>query len=193
MHCAVIYKFHCLFIYLLVFSTMSGNKGDHREDVEYVLKELKEGAPHGDLFEVTYGETTVDHNTELTKDESKTKPVIEVDNTKLKAKNQFLTLVVIDPDAPSRDNPANGPYLHYIVANAQKMDFSDGTTICNYMGPSPPSGTGPHRYVFLLYISNDTVQHDKVQDSQRKQFHIRDFVRKNNLGLEAAKYFTTSG
>ncbi|CAF1342147.1 unnamed protein product, partial [Didymodactylos carnosus] len=122
-------EFHCLFLYLLVFSTMSGNKGDQREDVEYVLKELKEGSPYGEMFDVTYGETTIDHNTELTKDESKTKPTFEIDNTKLKLKNQYLTLVMIDPDAPSRDNPSSGPYLHYIVINAQKMDLSDGTTI----------------------------------------------------------------
>ncbi|CAF1284223.1 unnamed protein product [Didymodactylos carnosus] len=172
---------------------MSAGKSDHKDEVGYVLKELKEGLPHGDIFDVKYGDASVDNCLELTKDESKSKPVIEVDNRRLKAKNQYLTLIMTDPDAPSPTNHTRAPYLHYIVTNARKMDFSDGTAICNYMGPNPPSGSGPHRYIFLLYISNDMVEHDNIDDSQRVQYPIHEFVRTYNLGLEAAKYFITSG
>lgn len=32
-----------------------------------------------------------------------------------------------------------------------KLNYLNGTTIVEYAGPAPPSGDGPHRYVFLLF------------------------------------------
>jgi phosphatidylethanolamine-binding protein (PEBP) family uncharacterized protein len=37
---------------------------------------------------------------------------------------------MVDPDAPSRDDPINGPVLHWLVVNFQQQDLKDGHTIC---------------------------------------------------------------
>jgi phosphatidylethanolamine-binding protein (PEBP) family uncharacterized protein len=37
---------------------------------------------------------------------------------------------MIDPDAPSADNPITGPFIHWILGNFQQSDGTDGQHIC---------------------------------------------------------------
>jgi phosphatidylethanolamine-binding protein (PEBP) family uncharacterized protein len=37
---------------------------------------------------------------------------------------------MIDPDAPSSDQPITGPFIHWIKANFKQTDANDGQTIC---------------------------------------------------------------
>lgn len=37
---------------------------------------------------------------------------------------------MIDPDAPSREDAFKGPALHWILANFQKDDLTDGQILC---------------------------------------------------------------
>ena len=68
--------------------------------------------------------------------------------------------------------------------------------IANYQGPTPPDGTGPHQYIFLLYKSaTGDIPFDggviAVSDSsKRRQFQLRKFEKNNNLKLVAATSFT---
>lgn len=49
-----------------------------------------------------------------------------------------------------------GPILHWIQPGL-RADVASGTLkttapfVANYIGPAPPPGSAPHRYVFLLY------------------------------------------
>jgi phosphatidylethanolamine-binding protein (PEBP) family uncharacterized protein len=67
--------------------------------------------------------------------------------------------------------------------------------LANYQGPTPPDGTGPHRYILLLYKSaTDKISVDggviAVSDSRkRKQFQLQKFEKQNNLKLIAATSF----
>lgn len=78
--------------------------------------------------------------------------------TGLRAGTKY-TLVMSDPDAPSRATPKFREWLHWIIVNAAKAEGEDGETeisgqgytVCDYSGPTPPRGTGKHRYVFVLY------------------------------------------
>ena len=67
------------------------------------------------------------------------------------------TLVMTDPDAPSRSNPKMGQWRHWLVTGLKApaltaLDTGDfgarGTrpTTTPYYPPAPPLGTGPHRY-----------------------------------------------
>lgn len=47
-----------------------------------------------------------------------------------------------DPDAPSRSNPVNGEYLHFLVGNIPGSDMSKGQYLFDYVGAGPPKGTG---------------------------------------------------
>lgn len=84
-----------------------------------------------------------------------------------------FTLILTDPDAPSRTDKKWSEYLHYIgtglkintshPGNTEKFKIIDDShlkTLVEYQGPAPPSGTGPHRYVWLLFkgsLTNDDV------------------------------------
>jgi len=71
--------------------------------------------------------------------------------------------------------------------------------IADYQGPAPPSGTGPHQYIFLLYksASGDTSRDGgsiAVSDSgRRKQFHLKKFENDHQLQLVATTSYTVIG
>ena len=59
----------------------------------------------------------------------------------------------------------------------------------DYQGPSPPEGSGLHRYQFLLFKQPATFDHrlfsikgfDSSLSRERGQFDVNKFVMKNNL------------
>ncbi len=71
--------------------------------------------------------------------------------------------------------------------------------IAVYQGPAPPSGTGPHQYIFLLYKSatRDVSQYGgsiAISDSgKRKQFNLKEFENDHQLQLVATTSFTVIG
>lgn len=61
-----------------------------------------------------------------------------------------------------------------------------------YHGPTPPEGTGKHRYVFILYeqsTANQTLK-PELQDPNvhRAFFNLADFTQQNKLKPVAANY-----
>jgi hypothetical protein len=60
------------------------------------------------------------------------------------------------------------------------------------MGPGPRSGTGKHRYIFLLYQSKEQIKEEKQFDEipQRRKFPLSKFVSSNNLQLIDVTHFT---
>lgn len=53
------------------------------------------------------------------------------------------------------------------------------------MGPAPPSGTGPHRYITLLYetASSELKSDVEVKDDNRPKFPVEELVKQNGLTL----------
>ncbi|KFD58453.1 hypothetical protein M514_00679 [Trichuris suis] len=107
--------------------------------------------------------------------------------------NQLYSLLMTDPDAPSRDNPVNREFLHWLVVNIPKNDISSGDTVAQYVGSGPPEGTGLHRYVFTVYLQesrlfpNPEICFDKIA---RRKWSTRNFAKDNYLGQpEAGNFF----
>ncbi|KAF9422038.1 hypothetical protein BGZ94_008689 [Podila epigama] len=104
---------------------------------------------------------------------------------------------LIMANAPSRQDPKWGEYRHWVVSNLsgasdfQPANVSQGTELTAYMGPAPPQGSGPHRYVFLLYKqAPGTAQVlSNPLTSQRNNFSTNDFTSQTNLQLVGANYF----
>lgn len=65
-----------------------------------------------------------------------------------------------------------------------KGTFDSHENIVNYMGPSPPSGSGDHRYCFLLFESNDhkDLHNERQRSHHRGKFRTRDFIRRYHFG-----------
>jgi phosphatidylethanolamine-binding protein len=65
-------------------------------------------------------------------------------------------VICLDPDGPFPSFNVLSPILHWIQSDFKVAASTDTLTttepfIANYIGPGPPPGSFPHRYVFLLY------------------------------------------
>uniref|UniRef100_A0A146KTY3 Protein D1 n=1 Tax=Lygus hesperus TaxID=30085 RepID=A0A146KTY3_LYGHE len=89
--------------------------------------------------------------------------------------NKKYMILMLDPDAPN--HPEGVFYFHWAVANIPGKnlksggDVSKGTTLLSYAGPTPPKGSGQHRYVFLVY-EQDTQQGIMEKPEKRAHFDL---------------------
>ena len=68
-----------------------------------------------------------------------------------------------------------------------------------YAGPAPPPGTGPHRYVALLFASSNSTFEippgfkdlDMLDIPDRIAFNISKFIAEGKLKLAAGDWFTS--
>uniref|UniRef100_A0A8V5HD49 Phosphatidylethanolamine-binding protein 1 n=1 Tax=Melopsittacus undulatus TaxID=13146 RepID=A0A8V5HD49_MELUD len=54
---------------------------------------------------------------------------------------KLYTLVLTDPDAPSRKDPKFREWHHFLVTNMKGNNVSSGTVLSDYVGSGPPKGT----------------------------------------------------
>ncbi|KAK6101136.1 Phosphatidylethanolamine-binding family protein [Brugia pahangi] len=144
------------------------------------------------LINVDYsGGAKVNLGNELTPTQVKDEPKVSWD---AEAKSLY-TLVMTDPDAPSRQNPKFREWHHWLVVNIPGQDVSKGDVFSEYIGSGPPKGTGLHRYVFLVYKQPEKivdVQHGHLTNKSgknRANFKIAKFAEKHKLGNPIAGNF----
>ncbi|KAK2739611.1 hypothetical protein FQN55_009347 [Onygenales sp. PD_40] len=92
-------------------------------------------------------------------------PELFLPNPPAPAGRNTYILIALDIDAPFPSLPVLGPILHWIQPGLQPTPSPtpsspetnnhtlkpQSAVITNYIGPAPPPGSAPHRYVFLLY------------------------------------------
>ncbi|KAI6204128.1 hypothetical protein M3Y94_00636400 [Aphelenchoides besseyi] len=131
------------------------------------------------LLSVKYPENGIEVQlaNELRVSEVKSQPIVEWEADK----NALYTLVKVDPDALSRDNPIYRSWLHWLVVNIPGNQLANGKEIASYKGAGPPPKTGLHRYVFLVFKQNNKIDGYELKDGDRKNFNLREFINKNRL------------
>lgn len=152
----------------------------------------------------------------LTVEETQSKPKFHFT---LDPKSEFkirdadlFTLVMTDPDAPSRTDKKWSEFCHYVAADIRlatetsrstssavpdfiASELSGGKTLVDYHPPGPPKGTGKHRYVFLLYKQpGDSSAFTKIADRPNWGFGspatgVHKWASENHLELVAANFF----
>jgi phosphatidylethanolamine-binding protein len=118
-------------------------------------------------------------------------------------------VVGLDIDAPFPSFTALSPLLHWLqpglkaespINNKCQLESSGTIPIVNYLGPFPPPGSGPHRYLFLLYeqpVTFDTKTFLPANEGnssvwQRARYSLEAFEKEAKLGsIVAANYFTS--
>jgi len=114
-----------------------------------------------------------------------------------------LTIVLTDPDAPSRNDPKWSEMCHWIAiiptdlqgkyALKSPMAVGDVSEVIEYKPPGPPPKTGYHRYVFLLLEgdnTNLTAPEDRQHWGTGKERHgARDWAEKEGLEIVGANFF----
>ncbi|KAH8383826.1 hypothetical protein KR009_010719 [Drosophila setifemur] len=147
--------------------------------------------PPNQLLKVTYNNGLVAKDgVELTPTQVKGQPTVEWDAQP----GDFYTLIMTDPDAPSRAEPKFREFKHWVLVNIAGNDLASGEEIAGYVGSGPPQGTGLHRYVFLLYKQSGKLEFDeeRVSNKSRKdrpKFSAAKFAEKHQLGQPIAGTF----
>ncbi|XP_047941276.1 protein MOTHER of FT and TFL1-like [Salvia hispanica] len=110
--------------------------------------------------------------------------------------NNYYTLVMVDPDAPSPSEPTFREWLHWLVIDipegsdaSEGMNRYDPKELMAYMGPQPP---WIHRHIFTAFRQAGLMETVKGKPAERVLFSTRQFASENQLGLPvAALYFNS--
>jgi phosphatidylethanolamine-binding protein (PEBP) family uncharacterized protein len=159
---------------------------------EEIVPDVLQTLPDVDLLSVSYSEgLKADLGNILTPTQVKDKPKIVYDAED----GVHYTLLMTDPDAPSRREPSRREFRHWLIVNIRGSDISKGETVFDYIGSGPPKDTGLHRYVFLLFKqSTGKIDFDGpyVSDHSslgRPNTSTRDLIKNYNLELKAANFY----
>ncbi|KAI6656338.1 Protein D3-like [Oopsacas minuta] len=108
--------------------------------------------------------------------------------------DNLYTLMMIDPDAPSRADPKYRHWLHWLVVNIPGCKVGEGEEPFEYIGAGPPKGTGIHRYVFVALKQTGNIVYEGTrctskQIEGRGGWQNREFISKHSLLPVGANYF----
>jgi len=93
----------------------------------------------------------------------------------------YYTLIAWDPDAPAKS------WLHWLVANITGPDPTTGEEVVSWAPPTPPAGTGPHRYIFGLFSHPTPLELSPPKE--RGNFQLEAFATQHQLTFEAWQAF----
>ncbi|XP_061394522.1 protein D3-like [Musca vetustissima] len=137
------------------------------------------------LLKVTYsGGISADRGVELTPTQVKDQPNVEWEAD---SDDTYYALVMINPDIPSRENPAWREWTHWLVVNIPGNQIENGDVLREYVGSGARKDTGLHRYIILLFkqpekLEFDEKRHSNTESVGRENFYTRKFMEKYNLG-----------
>ncbi|XP_030851186.1 protein D3 [Strongylocentrotus purpuratus] len=110
--------------------------------------------------------------------------------------NALYTLVLIDPDAPSRKDRSVGEVLHWLVINIPGCQVNQGQVHAEHIGSGPREGSGLHRYIFLVYRQPGHMTPPSGEDAYRPRnserrirWNARRFASEHDLGKPVAANF----
>ncbi|KAK4235116.1 phosphatidylethanolamine-binding protein [Achaetomium macrosporum] len=127
------------------------------------------------------------------------------------ASGQKFTLMLIDPDAPTPDDPKFAYWRHWVVINISlpfdpsvseskpRCVTTTGRTLTQYLAPGPKDESGPHRYLFLVFQEPEQgllLEKGDVGGEefvQRRSFRAEEFVQKHGLRLVGAQWMRGVG
>ncbi|KAL5020294.1 hypothetical protein ScPMuIL_003186 [Solemya velum] len=156
-----------------------------------VVSDVVDSAPTSEL-ELTWKDGKAEFGNVLTPTQVQSPPTV-----KFSAEDQsFYTLIMNDPDAPSRKDPKFGEWHHWLVVNIPGGDVTKGEVMSEYVGSGPPKDTGLHRYVFLLYkqtggkmVFEGLPKRTNRSPEGRAKHSVRQFTNQYSLGSPVAGNF----
>ncbi|KAF7955418.1 uncharacterized protein EAE97_000677 [Botrytis byssoidea] len=115
-----------------------------------------------------------------------------------------LTVILTDPDAPSRDDDSMSEMCHWIARIPEAVVGREGISgewsgseleevgIVDYKAPAPPKGTGKHRYVFVLLegynVDLEGPKERKHWGFEKPGSGIREWAGRENLTVVGANF-----
>jgi phosphatidylethanolamine-binding protein (PEBP) family uncharacterized protein len=133
----------------------------------------------------------------LTKEQSSPTPAITVTpvNSTVQLNGKY-TIAMVDADVVGSDL-SQGVNRHWLVNGVDvtdgKLTNASASAITAYAGPGPAAGSGPHRYVIILYPQPESFQAPPglSQPIGVTRFDINKYAKDSGLGsILAATYIT---
>jgi len=143
------------------------------------------------VIDITYGDHKVQLGNELTPTQVKEIPSVSyVANV-----GSYYTLLLTDPDAPTRKDAKWREWNHWGVVNIPEARVNEGETITEYIGSAPPPESGLHRYIFILArqpegkIAFSEPHLPNNSGKGREHFKVANLIQKYKLIPEAINFF----
>jgi hypothetical protein len=108
------------------------------------------------------------------------------------------TVIMVDADEPSRDQPDSRSKQHWLVVNIPaKENLQAGKTLVEYLPPLPYKNSGAHRYVLflcrqekgLLPFDDFPVVPGTEFGGRRANFDVNQFTKKYGLAIHSYVFF----
>ena len=100
--------------------------------------------------------------------------------------DKYYTFIIVDPDAPT------GPHIHQCIYNIPGDKVQKGTVLLPYYPPTPPKGSGEHRYFCILYEQAEKITKPPVVNKDKRAYKkFLDFTKKIGTKIIpiASKFF----
>ncbi|CAH0050600.1 unnamed protein product [Clonostachys solani] len=153
---------------------------------------------------ITYGDRHLDLGNLFRVTEVATAPSVSFPSEDGAPDDASYLLLLVDPDAPTPDDPKFAFWRHWVLPGLQPLKNADdivGQTkraLTEYLGPGPKDDSKPHRYLFLLFrepkgldLSKEEVGGEEFV--QRRSFDPAVFVSKNGLNLVSVNWMLGAG
>lgn len=137
-------------------------------------------------FTITINNSVIKNGEFISLDKSQSEPKINY----TRALGEKYSVIMIDPDAPSRTKPIYKYWLHYLIINNNEI-------IVPFNPPAPPKNSGKHRYMFYLLKQNKNIDKNQLKiintnsGIKRNNFKFSEFLTDNNLEIIDYIYFET--
>ncbi|PIL34837.1 hypothetical protein GSI_02624 [Ganoderma sinense ZZ0214-1] len=169
-------------------------------------------APPG-LLDVVFFDDVTDTNImvtppglTLTREQTAMRPTVFLtsNDTALAAPQTFV-LAMIDPDAPTPENPTAAQFRLLLAPNMTlsgslaegAMLVNNTPAITDFLRPNPPAGSDPHRFILLLFAQptnfSQVVQGIVNASTPRNGFNISAFAMQTALGSPVGGNFFLTG
>ncbi|KAF2715257.1 phosphatidylethanolamine-binding protein [Pleomassaria siparia CBS 279.74] len=145
-------------------------------------------------LEVAFGSKKVENGNLLRVSDVKSTPSISFSADS----SSTYTLLLVDPDAPTPDDPKFAYWRHWVVSGISSSGAFEKSALTEYLAPGVKDDSAPHRYTFLLYkeptglsLSKSDVGGEEFVD--RRSFGVDEWVSKHGLKLVGVTWFSGAG
>ncbi|KAG0750188.1 hypothetical protein G6F57_000448 [Rhizopus arrhizus] len=160
------------------------------KEAEIIPAIVPDGFSPSVLLSITYPNKKVDLGNFIAPSESVKAPQISFAASD---PHSQYALLMVDPDAPSKETPTNAPFRHWVVVNIPSSgDLALADQLSTYIGPGPPVNSGYHRYIFLLYKQDSMNKAFQALPANHSLFDYRAFAQQNGFKLVSANFFMSA-
>ncbi|KAI0750957.1 phosphatidylethanolamine-binding protein [Daedaleopsis nitida] len=179
-------------------------------DAKIVPDVLSSFNPAG-LLTVIFTDNTTNTNVSvtpglnLTREQNALRPTVLFTSNMTTFAAQTFVLAMVDPDAPTPQAPTSAQIRHLLAPNISlNGSAAEGALLVNntpaisdFLRPTPPAGSDPHRYILLLFVQpanfSDVVPSILNASTPISNFNISAFAEQTGLGSPIAGNFFLTG